>query len=77
MVSTAVSGIPELVVDEETGLLVPPRDTEALASALARLLDDAELRARLAAGAAHRVAHEFDLAANAAMLKALLVEATT
>ena len=77
VVSTAVSGIPELVVDEETGLLVPPRDTGALESALARLLDDAELRARLAAGAAHRVAHEFDLAANATMLKALLVEATT
>src|SRR5436309_227413 len=55
VVSTAVSGIPELVVDEETGLLVPPRDTEALASALARLPDDAELRARRAAGAAHRV----------------------
>jgi glycosyltransferase involved in cell wall biosynthesis len=70
-----VSGIPELVIDEETGLLVPPRDAEALASALARLLDDAELRARLAATAAHRVAHEFDLAANAAMLKELLVEA--
>src|SRR5437763_255743 len=75
VVSTAASGIPELVVDEGTGLLVPPRDAEALASALARLPDDAELRARLAAGAAHRVAHEFDLAANAAMLKALLVEA--
>jgi glycosyltransferase involved in cell wall biosynthesis len=77
VISTAVSGIPELVVDEETGLLVPPRDAQALASALGRLLDDAELRARLAAGAAHRVAHEFDLAANAAMLKALLVEAAT
>ena len=37
----------------------------------------AELRARLAAGAAHRVAHESDLAANAAMLKELLVEVAT
>jgi glycosyltransferase involved in cell wall biosynthesis len=46
-----------------------------LASALARLLDDAPLRARLATGAAHRVAREFDLTANAARLKALLVEA--
>ena len=34
------------------------------------------LRARLATGAAHRVAREFDLAANAARLKALLVEVT-
>ena len=34
-------------------------------------------RARLATGAAHRVAHEFDLATNAAMLKELLVEVAT
>jgi glycosyltransferase involved in cell wall biosynthesis len=76
VVSTAVSGIPELVVDEETGLLVPPRDVEALASDLARLLDDPDLRARLAAAAAHRVTRQFDLAANAARLKTLLLEQT-
>jgi glycosyltransferase involved in cell wall biosynthesis len=76
VVSTAVSGIPELVVDEESGLLVPPRDVQALASALARLLDDPDLRARLAAAAAHRVTRQFDLAANAARLKTLLLEQT-
>jgi hypothetical protein len=40
-------------------------------------LRSAELRAHLAAGAAHRVAHEFDPAANAAMPKELLVEVAT
>jgi glycosyltransferase involved in cell wall biosynthesis len=76
VVSTDVSGIPELVIDGETGLLVPPRDAQALAAALRRLLDDPALRAHLVRGAACRVATEFDLAANAARLKALLVETT-
>jgi len=77
VVSTTVSGIPELVIDGETGLLVPPRDAPALAAALARLLDDAALRERLAAGAARHVRREFDLAANTARLKALLVSSAT
>jgi glycosyltransferase involved in cell wall biosynthesis len=72
VVSTAVSGIPELVIDGETGLLVPPRDAGALAGALARLLDDAGLRRRLAAAAAAHVLREFDLATNTARLRALL-----
>jgi glycosyltransferase involved in cell wall biosynthesis len=74
VVSTAVSGIPELVLDGETGLLVPPRDAEALAAALVRLLDDEKLRDRLAAGAARHVATSFDLAANAVRLRTLLQE---
>jgi len=41
IVSTAVGGIPELVDDGETGLLVPPRDPAALGEALLALLDDA------------------------------------
>jgi glycosyltransferase involved in cell wall biosynthesis len=40
VVATAVGGIPEQVVDEQTGLLVPPRQPEALASACIRLLRD-------------------------------------
>jgi glycosyltransferase involved in cell wall biosynthesis len=76
VVSTTVSGIPELVVDGETGLLVPPRDAQALASALARLLDDAALRARLIAGASCHVANDFDLVANTTRLRTLLREAT-
>ena len=49
VVTTPVGGIPELVRDGETGLLVPPDDADALARALGRLLEDAALRDRLAA----------------------------
>lgn len=50
VVSTTTGAIPELVKDE-AGLLVPPGDPRALAEALSRVLDDEELRARLADGA--------------------------
>lgn len=48
IVSTAVDGCREVLEDGATGLLVPPRDPEALAAALARVADDAPLRDRLA-----------------------------
>ena len=44
VVATQTGGIPEVVVPEETGLLVPPRDTRALAQAMFRLLQDATLQ---------------------------------
>jgi glycosyltransferase involved in cell wall biosynthesis len=47
VVATAVGGIPTSVEDGVDGLLVPPEDPIALAAAIARVLDDAELRARL------------------------------
>jgi glycosyltransferase involved in cell wall biosynthesis len=68
VVASRLSGIPELVEDGRTGLLVPPHDTAALAGALARLKADPELRARLAAAGRSRVARAFDLKLNAAAL---------
>src|ERR687883_1136863 len=47
VVATTMGGIPEVVVDGETGLLVPPGDPAALAAALQRLIGDARLRRRL------------------------------
>jgi glycosyltransferase involved in cell wall biosynthesis len=68
IVTTAVSGIPELVEDGETGLVVPLRDPAALASAIERLLDSPELRERLRKGARARVEQTFDLRRNAAIV---------
>jgi glycosyltransferase involved in cell wall biosynthesis len=51
VIATGVDGIPEDVVDGESGLLVPPRDAAALCDALAKLLRDPSLRARLASAA--------------------------
>jgi glycosyltransferase involved in cell wall biosynthesis len=64
IVATAVGGIPQMVLDGETGVLVPPRDPEALASAIEHLLVDPELRAVLAAAAANRLS-EFGIDAVA------------
>jgi glycosyltransferase involved in cell wall biosynthesis len=55
VVATPVGGHRDLVVDGETGLLVPPRDATALRGALQRLLADPELRGRLGAAARERV----------------------
>jgi glycosyltransferase involved in cell wall biosynthesis len=59
LVATDIPGCREAVVNEETGLLVPPRDALSLAAALARLIDDPALRARLGAAARARVEENF------------------
>jgi glycosyltransferase involved in cell wall biosynthesis len=59
VVASRVGGIPELVVDGETGLLVPPGDPVGLADAIARLLDDRRLRERLGAAGRSRVEQHF------------------
>ena len=68
VVASAISGIPELVEDEVSGLLVPPRDAAAIARALRRLAADPALRERLGRAARNRVLAEFDLEASAAEL---------
>jgi glycosyltransferase involved in cell wall biosynthesis len=62
VVASSVGGVPELVVDGETGLLVPPGDPRSLARAIERLLADAALRGRLGAAGRARVVEHFDLA---------------
>ena len=53
VVATAVGGLAEVVEHENTGLLVPPEDAQALAAAIERLVTDEELRVRLGERAAH------------------------
>jgi len=59
-VASAVGGVRELVSDGEQGLLTPPGDVDAIEVALARLLDDRELRLRLGRAARRRIESEFD-----------------
>jgi glycosyltransferase involved in cell wall biosynthesis len=68
--ATRLSGIPELIEDGETGILVPPGDPAALTAALARLIGDPELRIRLGAAGEARVRAQFDAAAAIAGLAA-------
>jgi len=59
VIGSAVSAIPEVVVDGETGLLCPPRDVDCLAAALGDLLADPERRARLGAAGRTRLEAHF------------------
>jgi glycosyltransferase involved in cell wall biosynthesis len=61
VVATAVGGNPEAVVDGQTGLLVPPGDPAALASALICLLTDSERRRRMGMEGLARIKNAFDL----------------
>lgn len=67
-VATFVNGVPELIRHERDGLLVAPSDADALARAIARLMDDAELRRRLGAAGRRRVMEQYDLASNTGRL---------
>lgn len=58
-IASAVAAIPELIRDQATGLLVPPRDPPALAAALERLIGDPDLRARLGAAGHERLVRAF------------------
>jgi glycosyltransferase involved in cell wall biosynthesis len=72
VVSGRVSGIPELVRDGETGLLVPPDDPVAVADALARLAGDAPLRERLGRAGRLLVEAQHDQRLTARRMLALL-----
>lgn len=68
VIASNISGIPELVMNERTGCLVPPRDVAALASTLERYYHDPALRKQLAQSGREKVAGEFDLYDNAAQI---------
>ena len=74
VLATRAGGNPELVVDEESGLLFPAGDAAALADGLTRLCFREEERRRLAAAAVSRVAREFSLDAMVDQYEALYAQ---
>ncbi len=81
VIGSAVSAIPEVVTDGETGLLCPPRDVDCLAAALGDLLADPDLRARLGAAGRTRLEERFTaermVAQTAAVYERLMAGALT
>ena len=72
VVTTYISGIPELVVDGFTGMVVPAGRADLLASAIDRLCDDRELTASIVSSARAKVEEQHELAHNVRSLAALL-----
>jgi glycosyltransferase involved in cell wall biosynthesis len=68
VVASDLSGIPELVRHEQTGLLFPPADPEQIAAAIERLAGDLSLASRLAAAGREHVLSEFDRDRNVGLL---------
>ncbi|MBU0512919.1 MAG: glycosyltransferase [Chloroflexi bacterium] len=71
VVATAVGGTPEVVLDGVTGLLVPPRDPDALAKAILRLLGDPGLRLRMGQAGRERVEKHFAISETVRKTEAL------
>jgi glycosyltransferase involved in cell wall biosynthesis len=70
-VSTNVTGVPEIVRDRNTGLMVPQHDPIALAAAIEELLTNPTLRVELATQARHLIEAEFDIHRNTSSLRTL------
>ena len=61
VVSTTTGSIPDVVAEGESGFLVPPRDPDALADRIVRLLQDAELRAAMGRRGRHTVEQSYSI----------------
>ena len=75
-VSTDVTGIPEVLRDNATGLMVPQHDAPALAGAIDKLFSDESLRVRLAKQARALIEQQFDIRMNAAHQRELFFQET-
>ncbi|MBS1790438.1 MAG: glycosyltransferase family 4 protein [Acidobacteria bacterium] len=64
VISTNISGVPELIEHGVSGLLVPEKDAEALAAAIAKLMDSPELRRRFGYAAREKICRLFDAEQN-------------
>jgi colanic acid/amylovoran biosynthesis glycosyltransferase len=69
VVATTLAGIPDLIIHNQTGLLVPCDNPTELATAIRRILEDENLRDCLAQAGREKVAREFDMAESARRLE--------
>jgi L-malate glycosyltransferase len=74
VVASDVHGIPDVVRHDETGILVPPRDAESIAGAIARLIADADLRRAMGAAGRAFVERNYRWQDNAALMERLYEE---
>ncbi|HNB53710.1 MAG TPA: glycosyltransferase family 4 protein, partial [Anaerolineales bacterium] len=74
VVSTALTGIPEIIDDRENGLVVPPNDAESLAQALATLLENSALRERMGQAGRRKVEACFDVRKSVNTLRRWFME---
>ncbi len=73
IVATAVGGVPQVLTDGVDGLVVPPGNAEAMVAAITRIVEDEELRTRLARGAAARSAM-FDVSAASRQIEGIYLD---
>jgi len=64
VISTAVTGVPEIAEDGVSGLLVPPHDSQSLADAIIRFIQDEDLRINLGNEARKQIERRFDVTQN-------------
>ena len=74
VVSTLHAGIPEAVADGVTGILAPERDSEKLAAAILRLLEDRDLWQRYSQATQAHIDRQFDLHKQTALLEDIYAE---
>ncbi len=77
VISTNLSGIPELVIHEKTGILIEPEDGSAVTNSILRLRDDPALFAKISRGGRRHVEAEFNIAVSAGRLAAFFQEIQT
>jgi glycosyltransferase involved in cell wall biosynthesis len=75
-VVTSIPGNTDIVVHEQSGLLVPPADPSALAAAILRLYNDGDFRRKLAHQARQRIETEFHISTTIREMKKLYEEMT-
>ncbi len=74
VISSRISGIPELVIDQETGLLVDPKLQESFAKSMLTLLKNQELQTKFSRQGKDKIEQDFDIVKNAQMLLNLFYE---